>query len=428
METILTKSKNITSSRSNPQISSKTSVLEKTPNVIGKTPVSSSSTISLTSEDKPLAFEGATLIKPKINNSFETWTSILFYLAFILLLIQLIINIINSYDINSVLNPSSNTLYYINWGMFGAITLLFMISIILFAQIYKEDLLGMIAYIIVGIFGIFISFITTILSSNQTNDVSKVKLVRSSLPLPSTLQQPLRSPVQQPLTSLQQPILQTNSSNLFLVTRSLNGQNQVTPMELEKIFGPVSIKDITHAGNTTLLLDKSGKIYFLSKDAVNGNMHHGDVPQNFNFSKIRRDNNNITYGLANQTLYSTNDLSTWSILYSNVDDFDIPYDKSIIYIKPFNQNSIVYDLKERKMQSLPNVTEKRIYGRNQLEYAKVTPSGIQLSLNNTFYPNAMKGVFDNQGTFHALLPNSSLNGRNVSDIFGTDDAIIYELF
>jgi hypothetical protein len=317
----------------------------------------------------------------------EIWQLIVIIIIILLLLAQIIFNSLKLFipiqqQIYKIINPS----------ILGIIVLL--MGTYLISSLVKDQKSGLLFLSILFLIVLGISIYFVVFSFIQVKD-------------------PLSTPP--PLASS----FSSGPSTLYLFDK-----NSVTPLELQKKFNNISsVQDVTHAGGTTLFLDDQGTIYFLNDQG-----YQGSVPQSIKMSKIRQDDKNITYGLSNGTLYVTNDLSSWSPLFQEVKDFDIPQDKSIMYVNYLDgsKGSFLYNLQDKQIIQTYSTNQDRIYGRNPMEFIYYNSGWIR-SDGSPLPPNVTKAVFDDKGKLYPISLESKMKGNQVLDVFSADNAIIYKL-
>jgi hypothetical protein len=203
-----------------------------------------------------------------------------------------------------------------------------------------------------------------------------------------------------------------------------NNNNSFTKITVDNIDSKIS--DVSSINDTIYYVLDNNKLIATKVDASKNTVSINEYIPNLQISKLRPVNNGFYALSKNNGLYFSNNLRNWNLLYSNVTDFDIPYNNEIIYGVKSDKTSFTLDPITTNPLEYFNIEEYRIYGRNKNEYVSVK-EGKLVRNDGKIIEGGIKGVYDSDGNFHVISANQKIDNDVVKNVFGSPLSVIYQV-
>jgi hypothetical protein len=185
--------------------------------------------------------------------------------------------------------------------------------------------------------------------------------------------------------------------------------------------------DINGVGDDVIYVLENGKIIATKVDSNKNTISITQFQPNFKIKKLRGTDYNGYYALSDKNLlYWSQDLNKWNALFTNISDFDLPYNGEIVWVVKSDNTSLTLNPSNRQIMNYFNNGEPRIYGRNKDEYVIVRNNKFIRS-DGKEIEGAIKAVYDADGNLHVISSDQKIENDKIINLYGTKSSVIYQV-
>ena len=201
--------------------------------------------------------------------------------------------------------------------------------------------------------------------------------------------------------------------------------NNFTRITIDNVDSKVI--DISGKADDIFYVLENGKLIVTKIDDNKNTVSINEYQPKFKIIKLRSTDFNGFYALSdNNLLFWSPDLQNWKALFTNVVDFDIPYEGDVVWVVKSDNTSLTLNPNNREISNYFNFGEIRVYGRNKNEYVTLKNNKI-IRVDGKEIEGGTKAVYDKDGNLHVLSVDQKIENDKIMNLYGTKSSVIYQV-